>query len=256
MVFAGIEPTPEELQAYYGRYAVHDQVSPVTIKRFHELLDRFEPYRLTGRIIDVGCGAGHFLECAAKRGWEVCGTEYGGKALAAARARNIRVLEGPLDLKDHPPAAFDVVCSFEVVEHITHPLQEWARMAQLLRPGGILYATTPNYNCAGHLLAGKHWSIVNFPEHLNYFTPRTLNALARASGLQKAWMETTGVIPNRVLYKPGSTADRRARVESSQEDLRSLLEEKMALNLLKKGVNALLNLTRTGDSMKGAFFKP
>lgn len=73
--FAGRLPTDAELEAHYRDYghAWHD--SPITRLRYRELLDTFEAYRQTNRMLDVGCGAGLFLEEARARGWEVHGVE-------------------------------------------------------------------------------------------------------------------------------------------------------------------------------------
>lgn len=255
LVFIGIEPTAEELSAYYRNYPAHGELPPVTIKRFNELLDRFEAYRRTGRMIDVGCGAGHFLQLAAGRGWTVSGTEFGVKTVAACRAKGIDIIEGPLDPRNYEAGSFDVVCSFEVVEHLVVPAQEWEHMAALLRPGGLLYATTPNYRCVSHFLAGGQWSVVSYPEHLNYFTPRTLHALAKSKGLRKKWIVTTGVIPKRLFSSRSSTAKQRQRISGSQEVLRTRIEGSRILRWAKASVNGVLDLFKVGDSMKGGFEK-
>jgi len=256
LVFTGIEPTADELADYYRSYPAHGDLSPVTMKRFNELLDRFEPYRKTGKMIDVGCGAGHFLQLAAGRGWAVHGTEFGVNTVAACRAKGIDIFEGPLDPNNYEAGSFDVVCSFEVVEHLTHPVEEWARMASLLRPGGLLYATTPNYKCVSHFVAKGEWSVVNYPEHLNYFTPRTLKALAQSQGFRKKWLVTTGVTPQRLFSSRTSTTAERQHIGESQEELRTRIEGNRMLQGAKRSINAVLDLLKIGDSMKGGFEKP
>ena len=255
LVFTGIEPTPEELTEYYRSYPAHGDLSPVTMKRFNELLDHFEQYRKTGRMIDVGCGAGHFLQLAAGRGWTVFGTEFGVNTVAACRAKGIDIIEGPLDPNNYEAGSFDVVCSFEVVEHLTHPVQEWERMASLLRPGGLLYATTPNYGCVSHFMTKGEWSVVSYPEHLNYFTPRTLKALAKSQGLRKKWLVTTGVTPQRLFSSRSSTKAERQHVSESQEHLRTRIEGNRGLQWVKSSINGALNFFKVGDSMKGGFEK-
>jgi 2-polyprenyl-3-methyl-5-hydroxy-6-metoxy-1,4-benzoquinol methylase len=255
MVFTGTEPTIEELQRYYADYPVHDNVSPVTIKRYDELLDRFEAYRTNNRIIDVGCGAGIFLERAALRGWEVHGTEYGERALKACRSRGIAIIEGPLEPANYGPDHFDVVCSFEVMEHVPHPRSDLERMARILRPGGLLYVTTPNYTCVGHALAGSGWSVVNYPEHLNYFTPRTLRRMAKAFGLEATWIRTTGVSTLRVRARLSQGREEKQALLASQEQLRERLEGDRFLNFLKRTADNTLSFLRVGDSLKGGFVK-
>src|SRR5438477_307238 len=67
-VFSKLIPTEQELSDYYKAYPYFNSISPVTIKRFNELLDQLEKYRKTNNILDVGCGEGFFLEEAMKRG--------------------------------------------------------------------------------------------------------------------------------------------------------------------------------------------
>lgn len=248
------DPSVEELRAFYRGYPVRDVLSPVTALRFDELLDRFEPYRMNGRLIDVGCGAGLFLERAALRGWEVFGTEYGDRAVAACNARGIRIIEGPLEPSHYGDDHFDVVCSFEVIEHLAHPRPEIARMARILRPGGLLYVTTPNFNSVGRLFSGSSWSIVNYPEHLSYFTPRTLRRLAGTTGLRQQWLLTTGIH----LWRLRSALPSSPVPSGNPQDdvMRERIESSAWLKFAKAFVNGVLNLFKVGDSMKAGFRKP
>ncbi|MBK9275881.1 MAG: class I SAM-dependent methyltransferase [Flavobacteriales bacterium] len=256
MVFTGLEPTMEELAAYYGDYPVHEHLSPVTIKRYDELVEAFARYRRTGRMLDVGCGAGIFLERARLKGWEVHGTEFGQRALASCRSRGIAIIEGPLDPANYPAASFDVVCSFEVMEHLTDPGAELRRMASLLRPGGAVYITTPNYRSTGRFLAGRAWNVVNYPEHLNYFTPRTLTRLAERCGLRPRWVRTTGVSIQRVLTRGSQDPSRRRSASAVQEDLRERLERNVLNRAVKRLADRTLDLLKVGDTIKAVYERP
>ncbi|HQW86481.1 MAG TPA: class I SAM-dependent methyltransferase [Flavobacteriales bacterium] len=256
MVFTGAEPTPEELAAYYGDYPVHEHLSPVTIRRYDDLVDGFAAYRRTGRMLDVGCGAGIFLERARLKGWEVHGTEFGQRALASCRSRGIAIIEGPLDPANYPAASFDVVCSFEVMEHLTDPGAEMRRMKTLLRPGGALYITTPNYRSMGRLLAGSSWNVVNYPEHLNYFTPGTLTRLAERCGLHLRSVRTTGVSVQRVLTRASLDPARRKSAANVQEDLRERLERNAFNRSVKRLADRTLDLLKVGDTIKAVYERP
>src|SRR5947207_2946364 len=82
-VFMRAIPTIEELKNHYDTYSYDETqyLSPLTIDSYNSLLDEFEKFRKTNKILDVGCGVGFFLETAKKRGWEVYGTEYSKKAI-------------------------------------------------------------------------------------------------------------------------------------------------------------------------------
>jgi 2-polyprenyl-3-methyl-5-hydroxy-6-metoxy-1,4-benzoquinol methylase len=119
-VFAQAIPTREELEKHYEGYSRNDYLSPITIKRYNELLDYFEQFRKTGKLIDVGCGIGYFLEEAQKRGWEVYGTEYTDEAIKICEHKGIIMKKGVLNPTDFEAESFDVITSFEVLEHINY----------------------------------------------------------------------------------------------------------------------------------------
>lgn len=255
MVYTAWEPSPEELTDYYSGYPVVENISAVTLKRYDELLDRFAKFKQTGRILDVGCGGGAFLERAKAHGWVACGTEFGAGPIAACRSKGIAVIEGALDPDQHPAEGYDVICSFEVIEHVTHPQEEVGKMLQLLRPGGLLYLTVPNFNCLARRLDQSNWSIINYPEHLNHFTPRTFHRLLHGNGLQRSWLTTTGFSVERWMSKKEKSNVERTAAHSAQDELRERIESRAYMRFAKALINASLNLFRLGDSMKAGYIK-
>ena len=86
-LFCSKIPTERELSNHYQSYSREDYLSEITIKRFNELFDSFEPYRQTNKILDIGCGVGFLMEIAKKRGWEVYGTEFTQDAIDICEAK-------------------------------------------------------------------------------------------------------------------------------------------------------------------------
>lgn len=256
MTYVAREPGLRELEDYYAPYPVVENISPVTLLRYDELLERFAPFRKTGRILDVGCGGGSFLERAMAKGWEACGTEFGAGPIAACRAKGIQVMEGPLRPGDHPAEGYDVICAFEVVEHLAHPGPEIDNMLKLLRPGGLLYLTVPNFNCLARRLDLAHWNVINYPEHLNHFIRRTMHRMLATRGLGRAWLTTTGFSMERWAAKKESGNQAKAAAHQAQDQFREKIEARWHLRAAKATINFFLDLFGLGDSLKAAYVRP
>lgn len=97
------------------------------------------------RIAEVGCGSGGLLPGLARFG-SVTGVEADPFLRETARARGLDVLAGALpDRVPLPPTQLDAVCLFDVLEHIEEDGRALAAVRDLLKPGGLLFATVPAY---------------------------------------------------------------------------------------------------------------
>lgn len=261
LTFAGRRPSDVELAEHYRGYGSAWRDSEITRSRYRELLDSFEPFRKSNRILDMGCGAGYFLEEAAKRGWDAYGSEFGDLPLELSRDRGLTVVPAPLARDAFPPGHFDVVTSFEVVEHLRDPLSEAATLANLVRTGGLFYCTTPNFNALSRHLLGPRWEAIGYPEHLNYFTPRTITSWLRGFGFRQIELATTGLSPGQLLQHLPLGARRQAGAagvgSSGVPDLdarvRAAAESKRVLQVGKAALNRSLTLLGAGDTLKARF---
>jgi SAM-dependent methyltransferase len=231
LVFAGRRPSEAELADHYGGYSRADYDSPITRQRYRELLAGFEQAR--------------------DRGWEAQGTEFERRAVEIVRAKGLSCAQAPTGPETFEPGSFDVVTAFEVVEHVGDPRAEATAIAAALRPGGLLYLTTPNFDSLSRRLLRGRWSVVSFPEHLSYFTPTTLRSWLARAGFEPVAVTTTGVSLARLrrgLSTPGAGGG-----QGSDEQLREQIEGSRALRAAKRTAEALLGATRTGDTIKGSF---
>jgi 2-polyprenyl-3-methyl-5-hydroxy-6-metoxy-1,4-benzoquinol methylase len=256
-VFMRAIPTLTELENHYSTYSYGGEkfLSPVTVKSYNIILDEFEKYRKNNRILDVGCGVGFFLEQAKNRGWDVYGTEYSKKAIEICREKGIDMKEGVLVSDDFDISDFDVITSFEVIEHINNPVDEIEEIKKLLRKGGLFYCTTPNFNSLLRFYLKDAYEFINYPEHLSYYTKTTLTSLLQNAGFKKKKILTTGLSLTMLKNSRSKVREKRISEHSSDEKLRNDIEKKWYLGVAKKMVNGMLTLTSSGMALKGYFEK-
>jgi SAM-dependent methyltransferase len=168
LAFAPAEPTPGELPALYaasyfrgdsGHYGDYVAEEPAHRRQARRYLRRLAAAgRRGGRILDVGCAAGFFLDEARRAGWRTRGVEV--SEYASARARDLlgldvltsSFLDAPLDGE-----RFDVVTFFNVFEHLSNPRAVEARLATLVRPGGLVLVETWNAESLTARAFGARW---------------------------------------------------------------------------------------------------
>ncbi|MDO9000756.1 MAG: class I SAM-dependent methyltransferase [Bacteroidota bacterium] len=256
-VFMERIPSLQELNDYYSSYS-YDSVqslSSITVKRYEELLDEFEKYRKTNKILDVGCGRGWFLIEAKKRGWEVYGTEFSELAIKLCIEKGINMTEGILDSSKFDTKDFDVITSFEVIEHINNPNQELEAIYNLLRKDGLFYVTTPNFNSLMRYYLKADYNVISYPEHLSYYTKSTLNFVAKRHSFLPIKFQSTGISVTRLNASKNQEEENSVIKEDSDEVLRKKIESKWYLGLAKAILNKLLSFTNSGLTLKGYYKK-
>jgi SAM-dependent methyltransferase len=142
----------------------------------------------TGRILDIGCNVGTFLQSAARSGWTPVGVEPNPQAARRAAERGFEVHCGFFDdaLAAKLPL-FDVVHMGDIIEHVYDPVELLRQVRRVLRPGGLLVVVTPDIDSVmGRLLQIKPG------EHLVYFSKGSLQLAAEKAGLLSLSVERWG----------------------------------------------------------------
>jgi 2-polyprenyl-3-methyl-5-hydroxy-6-metoxy-1,4-benzoquinol methylase len=250
-------PTSSELENYYSIYAYESEkeIPEATRISIEYHLDKFEKYRKNNKMLDVGCGEGWILESAKARGWEVYGTEFSSNAIEICRKKGIKMYTGVLKPEDIEERDFDVIISTQAIEHINNPREEVSNIHQLLRTGGLFYITTPNFNSYLRLLLRDKYSIIEYPEHLSYYTRKTLNKLLQQSGFRKVKLLTTGISVShyQISNIPEGTAF--AKNTTEDEKLRSRIANSRVLRLAKNIINSGLSVLGIGMTLKAFYIK-
>lgn len=155
--------------------------------------------RPPGTLLDVGCGAGGFLEAAARFGWRAVGSEIAHTAAARVPSGR-RCLVGELDAVKEQPL-FDAVTFWDVLEHLPDPRRALAQAGARLRAGGLVAVTMPNLLGTASLFAGARWPYYDFAGygHIHHLAPKHLRLLFRATGFDPIYRETRGSVDLRDL---------------------------------------------------------
>ena len=145
------------------------------IKTFRRRLQVVKKYQPSGRILDIGCGPGFFLEAAREMGYDdLWGIDPSDYIVGVARKNfGEKILQGTLESDELKPASFDMLTAFDVFEHIYRPVEFLERAHQLLKPEGIFAFTTPNPESLLAKIFGKQWVSFKMPEHVFYWSPET-----------------------------------------------------------------------------------
>ena len=164
-------------------YADYRGAEPVLRREFARTVDFIRARRDGGRLLEVGCAYGFFLE-EAKPYFDVAGIELAADAAAHARQAGLAVHTGIADEATLARlGSFDVMVMLDVIEHLPDPLGMLALLGRHLAPGGIIVITTGDFGSPVARLLGRHWRLMTPPQHLWFFTQDAMAGMARAAGL-------------------------------------------------------------------------
>jgi len=190
-VFLSPFSVPEDLkdmyrESYYESWglAADNEEGPRQMKhltfeaRLKRISHRLEP----GKVLDVGCATGYFLEVAAEAGWDVHGVELSEYSARLAQKKfGDRVFNGTLEEAYYADETFDLITLSDLLEHVQKPAAFLREVRRILKPTGLLMIVTPNAASLSCRLMGVNWSHYK-AEHLHYFSPRTIKQLLTDSG--------------------------------------------------------------------------
>ena len=138
-----------------------------------------------GTIVDVGCASGFFLESLGTN-WNRYGVDLFHLAVERSRTRaGLVIQECDLMSAGFSSQSFDVICSFDVLEHLRNPTAFFHEARRLLKPGGWLLIGTGNSGSLTARLAGSRWTYLCIPEHLSFYNQVSLRAGLTRSGFSK-----------------------------------------------------------------------
>lgn len=190
-------PTAEEIGRYYetDSYISHSdtrkglmqmlyhRVRTYMLGRKARLIERLTEGR-RGRLLDVGAGTGYFAHAMASRGWKVTAVEPSLRARNFAKETFGMELLPAEDLEGLPPASFNVITLWHVMEHLHRLDETWLLLSGLLTPDGRLIVAVPNKASYDARHYGADWAAYDVPRHLWHFDFETMQRLAARHGFE------------------------------------------------------------------------
>jgi 2-polyprenyl-3-methyl-5-hydroxy-6-metoxy-1,4-benzoquinol methylase len=128
------------------------------------------------RLLEIGCGRGYFLRSVEDKVGDAVGLEFNTEAIANKVTRCGVTNETIEQRAAREPQSFDMVCSFQVLEHVIDPHSFIQGCVACLRPGGVLALATPNHDSA--LLTNREDAFDMPPHHMGHFAPAVYRKIA------------------------------------------------------------------------------
>ncbi len=190
-------PTHHELQQVYGENYYRNAASyivgyedyaadqPNILKTAQRRLRLIARYKSSpGRLLDVGCALGFFMEAARENGWDVTGIDVSHYATTVAQKRlGADVFCGEVKDAGLAAEAFDAVTLWDVVEHMADPLEQLRECHRVLKDDGLLALCTPDIGSRVAQVTGARWMGFKLAdEHLYYFSRDTIQKMLDKAG--------------------------------------------------------------------------
>lgn len=147
-------------------------------ENFKDRLNKIIRHKSHGRLLEIGCAFGYFLQIASKN-FRTYGVDLNHQItkLAKKNSPNSQIYTGDLTQLKLKKDFFDIICMFDTIEHLKQPDVYLKKIYTLLKPGGIIVIETGDIGSWLAKIQGSRWRLITPPTHLNYFNGVTLDKI-------------------------------------------------------------------------------
>lgn len=172
------------LQAYMSSNEEgHDSQYPLRVESFYKSLKSLKKHipKAGARVLDIGTAGGAFLDAANKFGYEYIGIEPSIYLVEQGKKRGLNIVQGTIFEHPFEDESFDMICLWDVIEHLTDPKGALLKVKPLLKENGVLLINYPDIGTWQAKIAGRHfWWILSV--HLHHFTRETISKICENTG--------------------------------------------------------------------------
>jgi len=146
-------------------------------------LDSIALHKKGGRILDIGCSTGFFLDIAKEKNWETIGIELGLDEAAKAEEKGHKIFKNTIDVLGSDEK-FDAITMWDVLEHIPDGIDQLNKIKTHLNANGILFFQIPNSDALAAKIMRGACRMFDGLEHTNLYNPKTVAMIAEKCGFE------------------------------------------------------------------------
>ena len=144
-------------------------------------LDSIELHKKEGKILDIGCSTGFFLDIAKRKGWDTSGIELGLDEADKAEEKGHRIFKNTID-ELGADEQFDAITMWDVLEHIPDGIDQLNKIKSHLTDKGVLFFQIPNSDALAAKVMRGACRMFDGLEHTNLYNPKAVTLLAEKCG--------------------------------------------------------------------------
>ena len=160
---------------------IYYSVRNYTIKQKFKLISK---HVKDGKILDIGCGTGEFLNYFKAKGWNTTGIEPNETAREIAIKKHGLNVHFEAQLDKLKKSSFEVITMWHVLEHVPDLSSRIKQLKSLIKENGILIIAVPNIDSKDAKTYGKFWAALDVPRHLYHFNQSTIKKLFEKFGFE------------------------------------------------------------------------
>ena len=202
LVYTNPRISPEKIKDYYPKdHEYHEARSISFFENLYYSFFRKIPGIKNGKILDVGCGNGSYLNFLKKRGWDCYGTELNDSMVHYMITNlGLNITKGELCNVSFPDEYFDAVTFWGSLEHMSDALSVLKTARRLLKTNGKIIVWTQNIASLEAKIFKNYWHHLEVPTHYYQFSPATLVKLLKRAGFKITKVRfdslSMGIIPS------------------------------------------------------------
>jgi len=199
VIFLQNMPVSQAMQDYvdeayeHGVYQDYIKAKDLKLLTADVRLNQIEKFTPGKKMLDVGCSAGFFMQQAQLRGFDVTGIEFSIKAIDQADLSiKHKIMHGEVQQAIHQwQGTLDIVCAFDIIEHMQDPANLTRHLYAALKEGGLLVLSTPDTSHYLRYLMRSKWPMLQPLQHMVLFSKKAMKRMLLAQGFRDVITQPT-----------------------------------------------------------------